>query len=151
MPVNLLLVSLIFLLAFKTVSFGEIQPKNLYAGNSFEFVQKELLPEFLQLIWTKTDFSGNDSEIIVTYSHMTKDFTPASSYRDRVEFSITTFSLTLKKLQETDSGLYCTTTIGTKTIDICQYNVSVVESHGSPTITFLPWILFTSTLSTILF
>lgn len=105
--------------------FAEIQVKNLYAGNSFEFVQREQLPEFSQFIWMKTPFSGNDSEIIVTYYNKTKRFKPASSYNDRVEFNLKTFSLTLKELQETDSGLYCTTTIGTKIINVCQYNVSV--------------------------
>lgn len=153
MPVNHLLVSLIFLLTFKTESFAEIQPLNLSvrAGDRFEFVQREELPQFLQLRWMKTTFSRNHSETIVTYYNKTKDTDPASSYKDRVVFNTTNFSLTLMEMQKTDSGLYCTTTIGKKTINVCQYNVSVVDNHGSPTTIFLPWILLTSTLSTIMF
>lgn len=74
----------------------------------------------------KTTFSRNHSETIVTYYNKTKDTDPASSYKDRVVFNTTNFSLTLMEMQKTDSGLYCTTTIGKKTINVCQYNVSVV-------------------------
>ncbi|KAL1280952.1 hypothetical protein QQF64_015552 [Cirrhinus molitorella] len=153
MAVNHLLISLIFLLTFKTVLFAEIQPENLtvHAGNLFKFVQKEELPEFLQLTWEKKTFSRNHTKNIATYYNKTKSFEPDSSYENRVELSTTDFTLTLKKMQKMDSGLYCTTTVGIRTLSVCQYSVSVVDNHGSPTTTFLPWLLFTSTLSTIMF
>ncbi|KAK2900517.1 hypothetical protein Q8A67_008632 [Cirrhinus molitorella] len=153
MALNHLLVSLIVLLTFKTVSFAEIQPKNLsvHAGDSYEFVQREKLPDFSLLMWIITPFSKNYSETIVTCDNETRTVDVSSSYKDRVVLNTATFSLTLKKMLKTDSGLYCTTTIGQKTIPVCQYNVSVVDNHGSTTTNFLPLILLTSTLSTIMF
>jgi len=51
------------------------------------------------------------------------------SYKDRVDFNDESFSLTLKNMQKTDSGLYTARTTGESNIEIT-YRVSVIgESH----------------------
>lgn len=109
------------------MSFAQIQPTNLsvQAGKLVELVQSEQLPEFSVLMWMKTSFGSNISETIVKYNKK-KGTDLTDSYKDRVVFSNKVFSLTLKYIQKTDSGLYYTTIIGNKTSKVSQYNISVV-------------------------
>lgn len=74
----------------------------------------------------KTSFHSQQTETIVTYYNTSKDFEPDSFYKNRVAFNKMSFSMTMKNMQKADSGLYFTTIIGGKTIDISHYNVSVV-------------------------
>uniref|UniRef100_A0A673IBH8 Immunoglobulin V-set domain-containing protein n=1 Tax=Sinocyclocheilus rhinocerous TaxID=307959 RepID=A0A673IBH8_9TELE len=85
---------------------------SLFSGFSVEislFVQTgasvqldiQQLPEFDLLSWM-----NDKSESIVRYNSDSKRVTPHGSYKDRVDFNDTTFSLTLKNMQKTDSGLY---------------------------------------------
>lgn len=56
------------------------------------------MPQFDDLEWLK------DKLIIVAYDFSTVKFHP--SYEERVDFNTKNYSLTLKNIQEKDSGLY---------------------------------------------
>jgi len=56
----------------------------------------------------------------------TKVEIPYASYKDRVDFNDESFSLTLKNLQKTDSGLYTAITSGESDKNIVTYRVSVI-------------------------
>ncbi len=84
-------------------------------------IQTQELLEFYILYW-----SNYKSEKIVTYISATKEVKPNSNYTDRVDFNKTTFSLTLKNMQKTDSGLYRAKTIGPSDNNIVTYRVSVI-------------------------
>jgi len=95
-------------------------------GDSVQLdIQTQKLPEFYTLSWT-----NDKSEIIVVYIPGTKVVIPHPSYKDRVYFNDETFSLTLKNIQKTDSGLYTAKTRGESDETIATYRVSVIgESH----------------------
>uniref|UniRef100_A0A8C1LF57 Immunoglobulin V-set domain-containing protein n=1 Tax=Cyprinus carpio TaxID=7962 RepID=A0A8C1LF57_CYPCA len=52
-----------------------------------------------------------------------------SSYKDRVDFNNKTFSLTLKNIQKTDSGLYTARTSGESENNICHFICCVHKIH----------------------
>jgi len=95
-------------------------------GDSVQLdIQTQKLPEFYTLSWT-----NDKSEIIVMYIPGTKVEIPHASYKDRVYFNDESFSLTLKNMQKTDSGLYTARTSGESEKIIVTYRVSVIgESH----------------------
>ncbi|XP_066514377.1 CD48 antigen-like [Hoplias malabaricus] len=70
-------------------------------GESVQLYTQNPGPEFRTIFWV---FNG--SENVVEYSIRYKDVIPSVHYKDRVEFNNETYSLTLKNLQKTDSGLY---------------------------------------------
>ncbi len=84
-------------------------------------IQTQDLPEFYVLFW-----SNDKSENIVTYIRVTKEVIPHLIYKDRVDFNKTTFSLTLRNMQKTDSGLYRAKTNGQSESNIATYRVSVM-------------------------
>ncbi len=91
-------------------------------GNSVQLhIQTQELPEFDDLSW-----KNDKSEIIVKYTSETKRVRLHSSYKDRVDFNDTTFSLTLKNMQKTDSGLYRAIAAGESDNNIVTYRVSVI-------------------------
>ncbi len=83
-------------------------------------IQTQELPEFDDLSW-----KNDKSEIIVRYTSETKRVRLYSSYKDRVDFNDKTFSLTLKNMQKTDSGLYTARASGESDNNIVTYRVSV--------------------------
>ncbi len=83
-------------------------------------IQTQELPEFDDLSW-----KNDKSEIIVRYTNETKRVRLHSSYKDRVDFNDKTFSLTLKNMQKTDSGLYTARASGESDNNIVTYRVSV--------------------------
>ncbi len=90
-------------------------------GNSVQLhIQTQELPEFDDLSW-----KNDKSEIIVKYTSETKRVR-LYSYKDRVDFNDTTFSLTLKNMQKTDSGLYRAIAAGESDNNIVTYRVSVI-------------------------
>uniref|UniRef100_A0A8C2KSD0 Uncharacterized protein n=1 Tax=Cyprinus carpio TaxID=7962 RepID=A0A8C2KSD0_CYPCA len=89
-------------------------------------IQTKELPEFDDLSWKK-----DKSEIIVRYTSETKRVRLYPSYKDRVDFNDTTFSLTLKNVQKTDSGLYTARASGESENDIT-YRVSVIDAVEAP-------------------
>ncbi|XP_016147591.1 uncharacterized protein [Sinocyclocheilus grahami] len=77
---------------------------------------------------------NQENESIVRYTSETKRVTPHDSYKDRVDFNDTTFSLTLKNMQKTDSGLYTARIIGLINKDVT-YRVSVIDAVEAPVLT----------------
>ncbi|XP_051555786.1 SLAM family member 9-like isoform X5 [Myxocyprinus asiaticus] len=69
---------------------------------------------------------------IVTYFREYKDLTLDSSYEGRVDFNNKTFSLTLKNMQKTDSGVYMATTLGEQSRKISEFKVSVIDAVEVP-------------------
>ncbi|XP_026063115.1 SLAM family member 7-like [Carassius auratus] len=93
-------------------------------------IQTQEPPEFDILAWT-----NNKSESIVRYNSDSKRVTPLDFYKDRVDYNDVTFSLTLKNMQKTDSGLYTARTIGSKTEDLVSYRFFVIDSVEAPVLT----------------
>ncbi|XP_043078698.1 CD48 antigen-like [Puntigrus tetrazona] len=120
---------LIFVLSTHITVFSAEISVFVQTGNSVELCI-QTLPEFDDLSWRK-----EKSEIIVRYTKETKRVKFYSSYKDRVDFNDKTFSLTLKNMQETDSGLYTARASGASDNDIVTYRVSVIDSVEAPVLT----------------
>ncbi len=90
-------------------------------GDSVQLDIQTQLPEFDDLLWIY-----DKSENIVRYNNDSKRVKPHPSYKDRVDFNTETFSLTLKNMQKTDSGLYTARISGLKSKDVITYRVSVI-------------------------
>ncbi|XP_016374685.1 CD48 antigen-like [Sinocyclocheilus rhinocerous] len=89
------------------------------------------LPEFDLLSWM-----NDKSESIVRYNSDSKRVTPHGSYKDRVDFNDTTFSLTLKNMQKTDSGLYTARISGLINKDCVTYReMCVSDAVEAPVLT----------------
>ncbi|KAK7159773.1 hypothetical protein R3I94_005953 [Phoxinus phoxinus] len=100
-------------------------------GDSVQLdIQTQKLPEFDLLSWT-----NDKSENIVRYISGTKKVRLYSSYKDRVDFNAESFSLTLKNMQKTDTGLYTAKTSGELDTIIVTYRVSVIDAVDSPVLT----------------
>ncbi|KAK7159757.1 hypothetical protein R3I94_005939 [Phoxinus phoxinus] len=100
-------------------------------GDSVQLdIQTQKLPEFDLLSWT-----NDKSEIIVKYMNESKRVKPHSSYKDRVDFNKETFSLTLKNMQKTDTGLYTAKTNGESDTIIVTYRLSVIDAVEAPVLT----------------
>ncbi|XP_048019742.1 CD48 antigen-like [Megalobrama amblycephala] len=129
MAVDHLLTSFILLLISNTGFSAEISVF-VQTGDSVQLdIQTHELPEFNILFWT-----NEKSENIVTYIHGVK-VNPHSSYKDRMDFNDETFSLTLKNMQKTDSGLYRARTSGVSEKNIVTYRVSVIDAVEAPVLT----------------
>uniref|UniRef100_A0A671LAT2 SLAM family member 7-like n=1 Tax=Sinocyclocheilus anshuiensis TaxID=1608454 RepID=A0A671LAT2_9TELE len=129
MTVNHILVLLLFPLTFKTGFSAEISVF-VQTGDSVQLdIQTQERPEFDFLSW-----SNDKSEIIVRYTSETNRVKLHSSYKDRVDFNNKTFSLTLKNMQKTDSGLYTAKTTGDSE-NIVTYRVSVIDAVEAPVLT----------------
>ncbi|KAI4885989.1 hypothetical protein NFI96_028860, partial [Prochilodus magdalenae] len=107
-----------------TAVFGD-ESKEMHlsrsVGYSLQLDIQDPLPEFIALFWV-----FNRTNNVVEYNKKYKDVTPSSCYKDRVEFNEETYSLTLKNLQRTDSGLYEATASGDQLTVVAVYSVSVL-------------------------
>ncbi|XP_039532757.1 SLAM family member 7-like [Pimephales promelas] len=120
----------LFLLTFKTGFSADI-PVFVQTGDSVQLdIQTQKLPEFDFLSWI-----NDKSKNIVRYIRGTKEVKPHSSYKDRVDFNDESFSLTLKNMQKTDSGLYTARTTGESDKNIVTYRVSVIDAVEDPVLT----------------
>ncbi|KAK7163646.1 hypothetical protein R3I93_007638 [Phoxinus phoxinus] len=100
-------------------------------GDSVQLdIQTQELPEFDDLSWR-----NDKSEIIVKYMHESKKVKLHPSYMDRVDFNNKSFSLTLKNMQKTDTGLYTAKTSGYSENNIVTYRVSVIDEVEAPVLT----------------
>ncbi|KAF4117746.1 SLAM family member 7-like [Onychostoma macrolepis] len=127
MSVNHSLLLLIFLLIFKT-GFSDVFVKT---GASVQLdIQTQELPKIHVLTWRK-----DQSKTIVTFITATKQAIRESSYEERVEFNNETFSLTLKNMQKTDSGLYRARAIEDNNKLFAEYKVSVIDTVEAPVLT----------------
>ncbi|KAK7159755.1 hypothetical protein R3I94_005937 [Phoxinus phoxinus] len=130
MAVHHLLVVLLFLLIFKTGFSAEISVF-VKTGDSVQLdIQTQELPEFDDLFWR-----NDKSENIVKYTNASKTVRIYPSFKDRVDFNDESFSLTLKNMQKTDSGLYTATASGDSENNIVTYRVSVIDAVDSPVLT----------------
>ncbi|XP_077078441.1 CD48 antigen-like [Siphateles boraxobius] len=130
MAVDRLLASFILLIICKTGFSAEISVF-VQTGDSVQLdIQTQKLPEFDLLSWR-----NDKSEVIVKYISGTKEVKRHSSYKDRVDFNDETFSLTLKNMQKTDSGLYTAKTSGESEINIVTHRVSVIDAVEDPVLT----------------
>ncbi|XP_026061456.1 uncharacterized protein LOC113045340 isoform X2 [Carassius auratus] len=130
MAIDHLFASFILLLISNTGFSAEISVL-VQTGASVQLdIQTQQLPEFDLLVWL-----NDKSESIVKYNSDSKRVKLYDSYKDRVVFNDVTFSLTLKNMQKTDSGLYRARTIGSKTTDLVSYRVSVIDSVEAPVLT----------------
>ncbi|XP_052423182.1 SLAM family member 7 [Carassius gibelio] len=130
MSLNQLLVLLIFLQTSKTGFSAEISVF-VQTGDSVQLdIQTQEKPEFEDLLWM-----NDKSESIVKYNSDSKRVKPYDSYKDRVVFNDVTFSLTLKNMQKTDSGVYTARTSGSKNKDLVSYRVSVIDAVKAPVLT----------------
>ncbi|KAG1969087.1 SLAM family member 9-like [Pimephales promelas] len=130
MAVDHLLASFILLLICTTGFSAEISVF-VKMGDSVQLdIQTQKLPEFDLLSWT-----NDKSENIVKYICGTKEVKLHSSYKDRVYFNDESFSLTLKNMQKTDSGLYTARTSGESEENIVIYRVSVIDAVEAPVLT----------------
>ncbi|XP_048019737.1 CD48 antigen-like isoform X5 [Megalobrama amblycephala] len=130
MAIDDLFASFILLLLSNTGFSAEISVF-VQTGDSVQLdLQTRELPEFDFLSWT-----NYKSEVIVRYLHASKTVRSHSSYKDRVDFNDETFSLTLKNMQKTESGLYTARTIGESEKNIVTYRVSVIDAVEAPVLT----------------
>uniref|UniRef100_A0A8C0XTD5 Immunoglobulin V-set domain-containing protein n=1 Tax=Cyprinus carpio carpio TaxID=630221 RepID=A0A8C0XTD5_CYPCA len=130
MALNHILRFLLCLLTFKTGFNAEISVF-VQTGTSVQLhIQTQELPEFVDLSW-----KNDKSEIIVRYTNEPKKVRLHSSYKDRVDFNDKTFSVTLKNMQKTDSGLYTARASGETENDIVTYRVSVIDAVVAPVLT----------------
>uniref|UniRef100_A0A9J8BXX3 Immunoglobulin domain-containing protein n=2 Tax=Cyprinus carpio carpio TaxID=630221 RepID=A0A9J8BXX3_CYPCA len=98
---------------------------SVQTGSSVQLdIQIDKLLPFDTLVWM-----NHKSENIVTFSKKTVE-TEINNYR--VVFNQSTFSLTLKNTQKTDSGLYTAEIFGSKNINVAKYRVSVIDPVDSP-------------------
>ncbi|KAL1280957.1 hypothetical protein QQF64_015557, partial [Cirrhinus molitorella] len=130
MAINHRLRFLLCFLTFKTGFSAEISVV-VQTGNSVQLdIQTQELPQFDDLSW-----KNNQTNNIVKYFNTTKELKFYSSYKDRVDFNYKTFSLTLKNMQKTDSGLYTAIAAAESDKNIVTYKVSVIDAVEAPVLT----------------
>ncbi|XP_067385197.1 uncharacterized protein [Channa argus] len=84
-------------------------------------VKKDDVPEeFVLFLWKFRE------DILVTFTPKSEP-TVTKRYTGRVEFSVENYSVKLKNLQETDSGLYTARVTGDKDQTVSKYNVTVQD------------------------
>ncbi|XP_073787044.1 CD48 antigen-like [Danio rerio] len=120
----------LFLLIFKTGFSAEIS-KFVQTGASVQLDLQTQPPELLYITW-----KNDKTENVFNYFHVAKMKTSFPPYQDRIEFNESSFSLTLKNMQKTDSGLYTVTITGASSKDIVDvYRVSVIDEVEAPVLT----------------
>ncbi|XP_059356827.1 natural killer cell receptor 2B4-like isoform X2 [Carassius carassius] len=100
----------------------------IQTGGSVELdIKNKTLPEFNSLVWMK-DMSDN----IVKFISQSGYIREHSSYKNRVEFNTETFSVTLRNMKKTDSGIYMAKTKGDQEICVAKHNISVIDPVDFP-------------------
>ncbi|XP_050958267.1 natural killer cell receptor 2B4 [Labeo rohita] len=93
-------------------------------------IHTQELPKINVFIWEK-----DKSTTIVAYITAIKQVLPESSYEKRVEFNTETFSVTLKNMQKTDSGLYRARSVQDDDKFFAEYRVSIIDAVEAPVLT----------------
>uniref|UniRef100_A0A8C1R382 Si:ch211-209f23.6 n=1 Tax=Cyprinus carpio TaxID=7962 RepID=A0A8C1R382_CYPCA len=100
-------------------------------GSSVQLdIKTQELPKIHVLVWGK-----DKSATILTFINATKEAIRDGSYKERVEFNTETFSVTLKNMQKTDSGLYRARAIEDNNKLFAEYKVSVIDAVEAPVLT----------------
>ncbi|XP_048018206.1 natural killer cell receptor 2B4-like isoform X2 [Megalobrama amblycephala] len=110
-------------LIFNTASMCNAENAvSVQTGSSIQLdIQTDKLPQFQTLVWM-----NEKSKSIVTFINKEPQI-----FKDNVVFNQTTFSLTLKNMQKTDSGLYTAKIFGPNE-EVAKYRVSVIDPVDSP-------------------
>ncbi|KAI4893327.1 hypothetical protein NFI96_027598, partial [Prochilodus magdalenae] len=98
-------------------------------GGSVQLDVQPPVPEFDDLSWMFNSINN----IVIHYSKPKN--TKHYGYEYRVEFNEGTYSLTLKNLQRTDSGLYEARTSNHKVTVVAEYRLSVLDPVEDPVLT----------------
>ncbi|XP_017543476.2 SLAM family member 9-like isoform X1 [Pygocentrus nattereri] len=120
---------MIFVL-FSLVSITESSDVFGLVGNSVQMDTQHPVPEFDDLSWL-----FNRTNTVLKYYPEFKKTKPSTAYEGRVEFNEETYSLTLKNLQKTDSGLYEAKTAGDVNKVVAEYRLSVLDPVEAPVLT----------------
>ncbi|XP_036412800.1 SLAM family member 9-like [Colossoma macropomum] len=96
-------------------------------GSSVRLDTQHPVQEFDDLSWV-----FNRAKNVLKYYFETKKCKHYSAYEGRVEFNNETYSLTLKNLQRTDSGLYEAKAAGIQNTDVVKYRLSVLDPVEAP-------------------
>ncbi|XP_036412769.1 SLAM family member 9-like [Colossoma macropomum] len=99
-------------------------------GSSVQLDIQDPKPEFHDLFWVI-----NRENNVVQYDNKRKNMMYYSDYGGRVEFNEETYSLTLKNLQKTDSGLYEVRASGDEVRVVAEYRLSVLDPEEAPVLT----------------
>ncbi|KAL7842117.1 hypothetical protein SRHO_G00238060 [Serrasalmus rhombeus] len=118
-----MMLQLIFILS-TLISITASSDVSLWVGDSFQLDIQDRHLEFDELYW-----AVNRSNIL-KYSNETKKTKQYPGFKGRVEFNNETYSLTLKNLQKTDSGLYEAKTSGYELKTVVNYTLSVLEPRN---------------------
>ncbi|KAI4889156.1 hypothetical protein NFI96_032663 [Prochilodus magdalenae] len=99
-------------------------------GDSVQLDTQRPVPEFDDLSWIS---NGNIN--VLKYFNEPKRTHHPPAYEGRVEFNERTYSLTLKNLQKTDSGLYVARTSNHEVTVVAEYRLSVLDPVEDPVLT----------------
>ncbi|XP_065132846.1 CD48 antigen-like isoform X2 [Paramisgurnus dabryanus] len=98
-------------------------------------IQRDKLPdEFEEIFW-----QNEKSDTIVKYYNKFKDVKYFDDYKDRVDFNTESFSLTLKNMKKTDSGVYTAKITGKSNRDVAEHRVSVIDAVKTPELTVISY------------
>ncbi|XP_073728793.1 uncharacterized protein [Misgurnus anguillicaudatus] len=96
-------------------------------------IQRDKLPdEFEEINW-----QNEKSDTIVKYYIQFKAVKEYNHYKDSVDFNTESFSLTLKNMKKTDSGVYTAKITGTINRDVAVHRVSVIDAVKTPELTVI--------------
>ncbi|XP_036411600.1 SLAM family member 9-like [Colossoma macropomum] len=115
---------------FSLVSITESSDVFRLVGDSVQLNIQDPVPEFDDLFWV-----FNRTENVLKY-YSVKKTKQYPAYEGRVEFNEETYSLTLKNLQKTDSGLYEAKAVGAQYRVVAEYRVSVLDPVEAPVLTY---------------
>uniref|UniRef100_A0A3B1IWU9 Immunoglobulin domain-containing protein n=1 Tax=Astyanax mexicanus TaxID=7994 RepID=A0A3B1IWU9_ASTMX len=119
---------LIFLLCVFIVITGSTDV-SVRVGGSVQLDVQIKGQTFTLLLWK------HSNKNIIRYYPNDNTTKKHDSYKDRVEFNNKTYTLTLKNLQKTDSGLYEAIIRSQKETTLAQYNLSVWDPVEAPVLT----------------
>nr|XP_055057255.1 natural killer cell receptor 2B4-like [Misgurnus anguillicaudatus] len=104
-------------------------------GDSVQLnIQTDKLPDkFDEIFW-----QNEKSDTIVKYYNKFKAVSDDyDDYKHRVDLNNKTFSLTLKNMKKTDSGVYTAKITGKSNRDVAEHRVSVIDAVKSPELTVI--------------
>ncbi|KAL7851028.1 hypothetical protein AOLI_G00213840 [Acnodon oligacanthus] len=120
---------LVFVL-FHLVSITESSDMFGLVGDSVQLLIQRHVPEFDEFIWEFENVKN-----VLKYYNDSKKIKPSSAYGGRVEFNVETYTLTLKNLQKTDSGLYEAKASNEDIRVVAKYKLSVLDPVEDPVLT----------------